>query len=144
FNDGDPDGNGASDTLPIGGAWDSGHSEAAVVLAALGFNGSNSTQFTVKDGKVTMPAIDPLFREYLLYMNKLYSEGLVDPEIFIQNETAANAKSSHNKVGRMGGASPFVWAPDYQNDWPFLSPLPSQCNSAKIWPDGSSIQVVRF
>ncbi|OUS67671.1 hypothetical protein B1748_35930 [Paenibacillus sp. MY03] len=139
FKDQDPDGNGKPDSIPFTGTWTQGIGDAYVILSALGINARNATDLSVKDGKVTVAGADPLFKEYLSYMHKLNSEGLLDNEAFTQNETAKFAKSANNQVGALSGAAPFVFAPDYAADWVPLTPLTSKWNSDKLWTDGNHV-----
>lgn len=52
-----------------------------------------------EDGKVKYEIIEPAFKEYLTYLNKLYAEGLIHPEIVAGNDAKLNSLISKNVVG---------------------------------------------
>lgn len=80
FRDGDPDGNGKKDTIPLGLSL-SANSYIQSIFGSFGlayYPGSVYCQYV--DGK-TVPAItSPNYLEAMKYFNKLYSDGLIEPE----------------------------------------------------------------
>lgn len=85
FKEQDPNGNGQADEIPF-----TTRNRQAGVLAfmeALGISGFEANeQFFIEDGKVKFAYTDPRFKEALTFINKLYNEGLIDPE-YTTNDT---------------------------------------------------------
>ncbi|MCR2822966.1 extracellular solute-binding protein [Lederbergia panacisoli] len=72
--------------------------------------GAYSSNMTVKDGKpVFMPTTDE-YREGIEWMHKAYSEGLIDQELFTQDESMAEAKRKNPDEALVGVSS--GWTPD--------------------------------
>lgn len=97
----DPNGNGKQDEIPLIAAemWD-------IRQWFMGFFGLNELAQGVYDGKVKYGAIQPEFKEYLEYMNKLWEEGLLDHESFSQTGEQKGAKGKNNQVGLFANWSP--------------------------------------
>lgn len=99
FKDQDPNGNGQADEIPLSGAYNVGDSQ--LTLPSFFMNSfvyypgevpgdipGQPKNLIVLDGKVTAAYATPEWREGLRYLNRLYSEGLIDPQIFTQDEDA--------------------------------------------------------
>jgi putative aldouronate transport system substrate-binding protein len=56
-----------------------------------------------KDGKVHFGPIEPKYKEAIEWLRKLYSEGLVDPEILTNDSKAFQAKVLNGTVGAWRG-----------------------------------------
>ncbi|WP_429976008.1 extracellular solute-binding protein [Enterococcus sp. DIV0086] len=52
-----------------------------------------------KNGKVTYGAIQDNYRDYLEFMHKLYSDKLLDQEVFSQSDDTLKAKGHSNRLG---------------------------------------------
>lgn len=90
FKTQDPNGNGKADEIPLTGApnkfvWN-GNVDAYIMNAFI-YN-DNSKYLTVNNGAVDFAANKPEWKEGLAYLHKLYSEGLIDPASFTQNDQA--------------------------------------------------------
>ncbi|PKG24718.1 type 2 periplasmic-binding domain-containing protein [Niallia nealsonii] len=72
--------------------------------------GAYSTSMTVKDGKPSFMATEDAYREGIEWMHKAYEEGLIDQEVFTQDEAMAEAKRK-NAEGSLVGVSS-GWTPD--------------------------------
>lgn len=57
----------------------------------------------VENGKVIFTPTDQRFYDMLVYMNKLYAEGLIDKDSFVQEKVDRYAKGSANRIGFMPG-----------------------------------------
>lgn len=99
----DPNGNGQEDEIPlsgmfgiqtiqryIGGAWGFGN-RGAVAHPYVDMDPDGS--------KLRFYRLDPKYKEVLQYMNKLYTEGLIDKEIFTLKDTALYAKGEKGLLG---------------------------------------------
>lgn len=90
FKEQDPNGNGKADEIPLTGApnknvWN-GNIDAFLMNSFI-YN-DNSKYLILKDGKVEFAANQEGWKQGLIYMNKLYKEGLIDPASFTQNDQA--------------------------------------------------------
>lgn len=56
------------------------------IMGSFGIYTSGSVDFLIEDGKAVMPMLTERGKEFIQYMNKLYSEELIDPE-FLTNDT---------------------------------------------------------
>jgi putative aldouronate transport system substrate-binding protein len=132
----DMNGNGDStDEIPLGGYYDAPFmiNVSVPILAALGY-----TQTTVEaiDGKVVYVPAEETYKEYLTFMNKLYSEGLLDPEYFSQTADQVNAKETNYRYGAYSYYACWVNQSD-KNIWSQydgLDPMTSNYNTKQLWP----------
>jgi putative aldouronate transport system substrate-binding protein len=105
--------------------------------------GSNASGWDIdENGKVIyIPALDT-YKDYLEYCNKLYQEGLVDPEFITQNMDQLRAKIKSNLVG-MYNMSPTILngteVEERDENQICLPPLTSPANSKKVLAAPSSI-----
>ena len=111
FKEKDPNGNGKPDELPFSGdgigdlmkfamTWgmhDNGNSET--------FEGKfySAEKLYPQDGKVHYSPIEPRYKEMVEWLNKLYQEDLIDPEIVTNDNKAFQAKMTQNLVGATRG-----------------------------------------
>lgn len=104
FKQNDMNGNGdASDEWPLSGMSQSGYGWSPYNLMwAWGVN----YDFQLVDGKVTHGMLLPEFTDAVTFMNKLYSEGLLDPDYATQDRTALDGKFMNNIVGMEYGIQP--------------------------------------
>ncbi len=138
FKEKDPNKNGKADEIPFSGAWATAYNERVVVLSALGFVSSGALSKTgfniaMKDGAPVVAEAHPLYAEYLKYMNKLFTEGMIDKDIFTLTEVQANAKASQGAVGLILFGAPFVVDPQRWKEYEAFIPVTSQWNSKKVW-----------
>jgi len=106
FRDGDPNGSSTADEIPWSGVW--GPKDRQVVLQAYGFvtNGM-AGDMAMKNGNPCYIPLDDDYRNYLTYMNKLYTEELLDADIFTQDTTAWYAKGADMKIGILTSGAPY-------------------------------------
>lgn len=90
FKEQDPNGNGKADEIPLSGTqranggW---HSQLDQFLMNSfvyndGVTGNNAPSLILEDGTIKAAFTQPGWQEGLIYLNKLYSEGLIDPQVF--------------------------------------------------------------
>lgn len=85
FKEQDPNGNGEADEIP----YTTRNTQAGVLafMEAFGISGFEvNEQFFIEDGQVKYAYTDPRCKEALEFINKLYSEGLIDSE-YATNDT---------------------------------------------------------
>ena len=91
---GDLNGNGKNDEIPLTFVYNQGNMG---LFSLMGFTGlvmnNKNERLTKKDGKLLFMPETEEYKEYLKYMNMLYSEGLVDIEAFTMDAPSYNAKT---------------------------------------------------
>ncbi|MFH5186570.1 ABC transporter substrate-binding protein [Paenibacillus sp. TAB 01] len=90
FKEKDPNGNGKADEIPlagyVNGATPSMGAASNIDSHLLGsFVEKDTNSMFVKDGKVQLAYTQPGWRDGLIYLNKLYSEGLIAQQTFTQD-----------------------------------------------------------
>jgi putative aldouronate transport system substrate-binding protein len=131
FKTRDPNGNGKADELPLVGATNTYiGSGFGFILSAFMYWGQD--YMSLNNGRVVFNPVQDDFKEGMLYIRKLVSEGLLDPVTFTQddNQLKALATQDEQLVGSFPG---FYFAnalnqwqdtPDHRvADYPALSPL---------------------
>ena len=111
------------------------------ILYAHGFlsRGWEYSDFT--NGKVRYNPVDPVYKEFLRYMNRLWSEGLIDPEYFTYGNSGWDqwrAKTGSGMVGTFVDWAPWLGMPvgdlDLWTQWKSADPLVSPYNgNQKVW-----------
>ncbi|MBP3961253.1 extracellular solute-binding protein [Paenibacillus lignilyticus] len=98
FKNGDPNGNGLADEVPLSGSTE----DFGVRVLPYLMNGfvydDDRTYVEVANGKVSLAADKPEWREGLKYVKSLYDEGLIDVGAFTQNADA------YKQLGENAGA----------------------------------------
>ncbi|MEX1028904.1 MAG: ABC transporter substrate-binding protein [Paenibacillaceae bacterium] len=85
FKQGDPNGNGLQDEIPLSGAMNAWHTEITGFLMSAFIYNTDTNYFYMDNGVVGMSAEQPQWRDGLAYIHKLFSEGLIDPAVFTQS-----------------------------------------------------------
>ncbi len=107
FKENDPNRNGKPDEIPWGG-----DPEAFAEAFGLHLTFSESLGgFSSDGGKVIYQYTDPRYKEYLAFVNRLYSEGLMDRDYGSPNAGEAGSQVTRNLVGVMQN-----W-PDLTSAW---------------------------
>jgi putative aldouronate transport system substrate-binding protein len=97
FKEQDPNGNGQADEIPLSGMIGEPNTQLPAYLMnafiyypgpMVGENEQQPRNLIVVDGVVTAVYATPAWREGLRYLNRLYAAGLIDPQIFTQDEDA--------------------------------------------------------
>lgn len=116
FKEKDPNGNGKADEIPLTrGSWQGGID--FFLMNAFIYNEAGN-RLMLQDDKVVQAAIQPEWREGLRYLNRLYAEGLIDPEFMLQDDNKVKVLTGlspqENRVGAVAsGAMGFVdWSED--------------------------------
>lgn len=127
FKNEDPNGNGEADEIPISNHG--GLSEFDdFLLMAFGVQGMGMGLYGEDYSQVGFGPIQPGYREYLEYMNRLWEEDLLDHESFSQTNPQKQAKGHQNLVGVFADASPvFMLGADPQDTSnPVFHPITSE------------------
>ena len=139
--EGDMNGNGdATDEIPMGGRFrgvmgssENYHDCTIPILAAFGYT-ERGLEFM--DGMAQFNPIQDNYKEYLKFMNKLFTEELIDPEYFTQAQDQFTAKLASGVTGAFVDFAHWLNISD-ENIWRQYgsnAPLTSQYNDQQIWP----------
>jgi putative aldouronate transport system substrate-binding protein len=79
----DPGKVGKDKVVPMTGSWRNSDSSICWILNAMGFMGVHVETPALRDGKVTIPAGDPLYKEFLTTLKYLYDNKLISPDYFL-------------------------------------------------------------
>lgn len=142
FKTQDPNGNGEADEIPMGGRAsrqnihnENGRSITAFVLSAFGLV---DDRIVVDDtGKVLFAPEQEAYKAYLTYMNRLYHDGLLDPEYYSQAEDQRVAKTSSGLYGvfpTTGANWSEIKDRELSRQWNCIPPLTSDINQTQMWP----------
>jgi putative aldouronate transport system substrate-binding protein len=127
FKERDPNGNGRADEIPMSvvGLW--GDGSLIDFFYAFGVRPSYGAveKLMVADGKVQHIAAHPGFKDAIAWFHKLYSEGLLDQEMFTQNSTNRSAKTNPGDPPALVGVSVDTWLRNsgIVEQWSMLKPL---------------------
>lgn len=137
MRDGDPDGNGKNDTIPLSGTFNQ-YSVDPFVAGALGIPFTNVASRWMTNGeKVVFVPTDDIYVEYLTRMKKLFDEKLLDQEYFTQNEEQLRAKGNNLQLGTYQYAAHFVMTgstdPAVYGQYSVINPLTSEFQPEKVW-----------
>ena len=98
FKEQDPNGNGIADEIPLAVTWSWENLYSFGTAFGLYMTG-NANQWAVKDNAVVFQPFEPEFKDLLGYLNKLYSEGLIDAEYATSTYDLTLEKITRNVVG---------------------------------------------
>jgi len=87
------------------GAWQNGWNYSSMLNS---FSENNFTAFTKMDGEYRHGIFSELTDKRVLFMRKLVSEGLFDPEAFRQNDTVAKEKMATGRVAMVSAHYPHM------------------------------------
>ena len=128
----DPNGNGKADEVGMS-HYEGFDNPDATFLGAFGMMygyTNHSRMVNVFDGKVTFFRQIPAYKAYLQWMAKLWSQGLIDKQIFTQSEDEYIAKTGQNILGVQSDMDDADW-----HQFEMLDPLTSPYNKTKLtWP----------
>ena len=108
FKDEDANGNGdPNDEIPISGS----KGLSMELLNPFGITDINGFKLMVNDDNtLTFYPTSEAYKEGIKWLNKLYSEGIIDQETFTQDDTMLSAKRQDPNVSRVGFE--YAWTPD--------------------------------
>lgn len=103
FKEQDPNGNGKADEMPY-------IEISNDLISPFGIADLNNNNMIIQDGQPLFYPTSEAYKEGLKWIGKLYAEGLVDPEVFTQDETMRSAKFQNPDVPIVGFT--YQWTPD--------------------------------
>jgi putative aldouronate transport system substrate-binding protein len=129
----DFNGNGQADEIPL-----SAQNYGGLRAIMLSYFGHVDTGIEVKNDKAAYVPFEKGYKEYLQFMNKLYSEKLLDNDIFSQKKEQFTAKGKNNQLGVFYQALPMlamdIKNPEDNSKFPVIPSLTSSVNSEKMYP----------
>lgn len=134
---GDLNGNGQADEIPMTFRYGDNNGGFYSMLGWFGRCGGTYGDSIVVDGQVKNYAMLPEYKDAMIFFNKLYSEKLLDQEIFTMDSSAYNAKTLA-EIPSVGVMS--VWSTAYVNnpatngdEYIYLPPLQSDNGETPVW-----------
>jgi putative aldouronate transport system substrate-binding protein len=137
FKTQDPNGNGQNDEIPIAGQFNTGFAIDIPILVAFGLVDMKID--TINDKVVYVPT-EANYEHYLKYMNKLYTEGLIDPDYFSQTTEQYLAKGAQVIYGTVCYHADWLLMTKKEDYSQYISipPMVSEYNSKQMWPANNS------
>lgn len=128
--DGDP-----NNEIPV--VSSNGSKFSTLVMSSLGYVDNRNA--IVDDHYVYVPTTET-YKAYLKWMNRFYTEGLLDNEYFTSTEENLRAKEASGLAGMIDMSPHEVLAATYE-EFKGLSPLTSDLNQTKMWPAQSACRL---
>lgn len=131
FKEKDPMGLGENNIPLIGNQ----EKDKTFVWNALGFHGTATqaygTSFDLKDNQLVLPCYTEEATEFITFYNTLYNEGLISPDYFTLDQTAARGLMASGVCGVLGDST-LTAIGDAWPSWVALSPLTSDVNDMAV------------
>lgn len=131
FKEKDPMGLGENNIPLIGNQ----EKDKTFVWNALGFHGTATqaygTAFDLKDNQLVLPCYTEEAKEFITFYNTLYKEGLISPDYFTLDQTAARGLMASGVCGVLGDST-LAAIGDAWSSWIALSPLTSDVNDVAV------------
>ena len=91
FKNGDPNGNGKADEIPfvVMRLWQEVYISLGQMMGPFGY----TYGYQIEDGKVIDPRLLPEYKDGIKFLRQLWTEGLMDPELFTQDTPTYRAKA---------------------------------------------------
>lgn len=137
FRDEDPNKTGKDDTIPLTDV-----KMESIRPWLMGAFGMRSFGLEVVDGKVQYTPITENYKEYVTFMNKMYSEKLLDQEVFGQSQEQTKAKGQNNQIGLFSDWFSYFTTGQTEEEAlnnPMFQPLTSDISKEAVVPKGPGI-----
>jgi putative aldouronate transport system substrate-binding protein len=104
FQTKDPNGNGKADEIPLSGvvSWHGSLADYLMNPFVYYQTVSSPSGYYLEDGTIKAPFVEDGWKEGLKYLNKLYAQGLIDPQAFTNTEDQAKALGESPDVAILG------------------------------------------
>lgn len=136
FRDKDPNGNGLADEIP----FSTQSHGLRHMLAWFGLGDSTDQHIAVKDNSLVFVPATENYYEAVLYLNKLFREGLLDQELFTHSDDQFKAKGKEDETVYglfIDWSGPGVVGQErFEEEYTALPPLSSSISPEPIWPQG--------
>ena len=144
FRDEDANGNGdPDDEIPWGGSWSGASAERDLIFYALGYavSGNLAVDHTKETPDIVYVPYEAQYKDYLLYMNDLWNEGLIDPDMFTQAETQVQATVLEGTIGFCAMSAPYVYVPDTKDNWVAINAMSKEEGGLRIYPAANPVYI---
>lgn len=135
FKTQDPNGNGIADEIPLSYRSNQRLTGELSLFGSFGVV-DNDNHLMIRDGKVLFSPMEEGYKEGIEYMNRLYTEGLIDPEVFTQDQSQyiGKGQSEEEIVGSfiIFNDENYVGIDRAYNDYTMLLPLKGP-NGDQLW-----------
>lgn len=134
FKDSDPNGNGQADEIPMTYFPNATYEGDYSLSGAFGVV-DTSKHIMIKDGTALFSNTQDGYKDYIEYQNKLYSEGLLDQEVFTQDSSQYYAKNQKDvaTIGLFTAYAPELFCGiERSKDYALLPPLKGP-NGDQLW-----------
>lgn len=135
FKTQDPNGNGKADEIPFTYRANQTLTGDFSLFGSFGAL-DNQEHLMIKDGKVLFTPMEEGYKEGIKWMNQLYTEGLIDPEVFTQDQSQYIGKGQQEEmiVGSfiIFNDENYVGIDRAYNDYIALEPLEGP-NGDRLW-----------
>lgn len=98
FRDKDPNGNKQKDEIPTGGREEGRWMDYLFGMYGIAMD-EGHPDWDIYEGELTYSAVTQNMKDALVFLRKLYVEGLMDPETFLNSKDKWEAKIASNRVG---------------------------------------------
>lgn len=134
FKLGDPNKNGSEDEIPL---WSS-NIPLSILKGAWGLNNrglrvANVDMDPAEEGKLRFVPIDPKYKDMLEYINKLYSEDLIDEEMFATDLADLLSKGEQNLIGAFALAGNTYVGSEHEDDFEGLEVALKGPHGDQLW-----------
>lgn len=147
FRDEDANGNGdPDDEIPWGGSWSGAYAERDPIFYALGYaaSGNLAVDHNKENPDIVFVPYEAQYKDYLLYMNDLWNEGLLDPDMFTQAETQVQADVLEGTIGFCAMSAPYVYAPETKDNWVAINAMSKEEGGLRIYPAANPVYIPAF
>lgn len=111
----DPDGDGQNNTFGLGlnnGLLTTNYCTLLGFVGSYGIPGMGHSLFYRNDeGNMTFPYIEPGMKDALAYVQKLYADGIIDPEFSVKDAATLEGDIAEGKIGMAFGMQWGTWLP---------------------------------
>ncbi|MCC3380576.1 ABC transporter substrate-binding protein [Paenibacillus farraposensis] len=99
FKNGDPNGNGKADEIPLSFILNNGNEDLNFLFGSFGLGDNGDHTVVTNEGKVVFTADQDGYKEGIKYLNELYKLNLIDEESFEQDYNTYLAKGQSERYG---------------------------------------------
>lgn len=126
----DPNGNGLPDEIPL-----SSVKLDDIRMFMFGFWGMyNEVHYVDKEDTVHYSPQEEGYKGYLTFLNRLYTEELLDQEVFSQTDEQKKAKGNDNKIGLFSDYRPhFTLGGDANTEHPIMTPVSTEIAGTPVY-----------
>ena len=133
FRDEDPNGNGIADEIPLGAYQESVTNSIDALFGSFGVVDTPEYVFA-RDGQVLFTGEQEGYFNALNWFHQLYSEGLIEPELFTMTGAQFQAKAQNSDItyGAMMAWLPDAYVSNYLDIYEAIPPLKGE-NGEQLW-----------